>query len=521
MKEIGRVNRLSAAQLWCIGPGSGEAALGSLVRVGSVYGTVSGQQQIRDGQHEATIDFLGEVTGDQFRLGVSAYPRLGDPVAAAEHGDYDLVYTRKGLHLGVLAQDPSRPAGISPEALLAKHFAVLGASGSGKSCAVALLLRALLQHSPHGHVVVLDPHAEYATAFPDLAVVFDTSTLTLPIWMMDFEETAALLVRPGPDADAQVAILKEVLLEARRRFAGDQASAALTVDTPAPYRTGDLLRLLDAAMGRLERPDGTTPYLRLKARLEALQADRRFSFMFSSNSIVVRDTLSEVVASLLRIPGNRRPMSIVDLSGLPSDVTDLVVSLIARMVFSVALWGERELVPPVLLVCEEAHRYVPADPRLGFGATRRALERIAKEGRKYGISLGLVTQRPSELSSAILSQCGTLVGLRLNHRDDLAVMAAALPDSARGLLDALPCLRQQDAVVVGEAVQVPTRIRLDQLGDQHQPRSHNADFLGNWGRQGEAGFVDDTVLRWRRQGRSEADDGGRRRPGPPGPKAAG
>lgn len=530
MLSVGVVIALSASQITCLGLVDGDGPeIGQLVRVRApgiiIYGSVN-RLSIDAGdlrRRTAVVDLLGEYSDGSFQRGVSVYPSLGAEVVVAPPEDYDIVYSRPAraaVRIGALAMDASRSAYIVTDDLLTKHFAILGATGSGKSCTVALVLRALLQSNPFGHVVVLDPHAEYSSAFPDMAMVFDTARLNLPIWMMDFEETSALLVRSGSpqEAESQLAILKESLLEARRRYVGDGVAAAyVTVDTPVPYRPGDLIRILDTAMGKLDKPDNSIPYLRLKSRLESLLADQRYAFMFGGG-YVVRDALAEVISSLLRIPTEGRPMSIIDLSGVPAEVTDIVVSMLTRMIFDFALWSDRGQMPPVLLVCEEAHRYVPADATRGFASTRRALERIAKEGRKYGVALGLVTQRPSELSPSILSQCGTLFALRMGNERDLAIVSATLPDNARGLVDALPALRRQDALVVGEGVSVPVRVHLDFLPPEFRPRSSSAKFAQAWSSEtGDVGFVEDGVNRWRRQGRVSAEA----KPDPAPPRGAG
>ncbi len=180
----------------------------------------------------------------------------------------------------------------------------------------------------------------------------------------------------------------------------------------------------------------------------------------------------------------------------------MVVSLLSRVIFDFALWSAKPLSVPVLLVCEEAHRYIPQQPGGGFEATRVALSRIAKEGRKYGVSLCLVTQRPSELSPSVLSQCGTIFALRMGNDRDQEFVVRALPETARSLVGVLPGLRVQEAIVVGEGVTVPTRVRLDDLDPRHQPRSESASFAATWqlDREG-AGFVAHTIQRWRLQQR--------------------
>jgi DNA helicase HerA-like ATPase len=250
-------------------------------------------------------------------------------------------------------------------------------------------------------------------------------------------------------------------------------------------------------MSKLDRPDIAIPYLRLQARIQALKDDTRFSFMFSG--LDVRDNMTDILSRILRIPVNGKPMTILDLSGVPSEIIDVVVSMLCRTVFDFALWNTGGKAVPVLLVCEEAHRYVAADDT-GFGPTKKVMSRIAKEGRKYGVSLCLVTQRPSELSLDILSQCNTLFVLRMSNGPDQEFVRHAVPESGLGLMNALPALRMQEAVVVGEGVTIPMRIRFDDLEPEHQPRSGVASFSESWRDPEEAAHsIAATVERWRHQ----------------------
>jgi hypothetical protein len=282
----------------------------------------------------------------------------------------------------------------------------------------------------------------------------------------------------------------------------DLTALSVTVDTPVPFKASDLLQLIDEAMGKLDNPDSSAPYLRLRTRLESLRYDRRFAFMFS-DWLVTRDTLAQIVGRLLRIPVDKKPLTIIDLSGVPAEIADVVVSMLCRLTFDFALWSEREQMPPVLLVCEEAHRYVPASTDVGFAATGRAITRLAREGRKYGISLALITQLPSELSSQALSQCGTVFALRLGHYLDHRFMRTALPDAARGMLAALPSMRTQEAIVFGEGVPLPMHIRFDKLPPDRCPRSDSAAFSKAWQADGAGtDFLKEGIRRWRTQSRA-------------------
>ena len=497
-----------------------EIRIGAMVKVRSahleVIGTISAIQVESSGTPPRSVfvvDLLGEIVPSvddrpRFRRGVSRHPISGTPVRAASEADLTTVYTRpyiSNVSIGSLYHDPRRPAYVMVDELLAKNFAVLGATGSGKSCAVTLILSAILVNHPNAHIVLLDPHDEYGAAFGELAEVVNVDNLQLPFWLLDFEEAVAVLVRGGTaqEQEAQAIILKDAITRARRSFATeDLASAAITVDTPVPFKASDLLRFIDDAMGRLDNPDRSAPYLRLRTHLESLRYDRRFAFMFS-DWLVTRDTLSRIVGRLLRIPVSGKPLTIIDLSGIPSEIADVIVSLACRLTFDFALWSERNRMPPVLLVCEEAHRYVPAAPGIGFAATARAVTRLAREGRKYGISLGLITQLPSELSAQALSQCGTVFALRLGHYLDQRFMETALPDAARGMLALLPSMRTQEAIAFGEGVPLPMHIRFDDLPPERRPRSDSAKFSEAWqADSADAEFLNEGIRRWRQQSRS-------------------
>ena len=488
--------------------------IGSMIKVQSadldVVGTISAAELDSAASILLIIDLLGEIGSlsegrRQFHRGVSCHPIPGAPVRAAAAADLAAVYTRPSaanVSVGSLFHDAARPAFVLIDELLAKNFAVLGATGSGKSCAVTLMLSAVLADHPNAHIIVLDPHNEYASAFGERAELFNVDNLQLPLWLLDFEEAVGVLVRGGTvqEQETQAIILKEAIIRARRRHWSD-AATSITVDTPLPFAAADLLRFIDEAMGKLDNPNTSAPYLRLRTRLESLRTDRRFAFLFS-DSVAVRDTLSRTVGRLMRIPVDSKPLTIIDLSGVPSEITDVVVSLICRLTFNLALWSDRERLPPILLVCEEAHRFVPASEPIGFGATSRAITRIAREGRKYGVSLALISQTPSELSGQVLSQCGTVFAMRLGHYLDQTLTSTSWPDAARGMLEALPSMRTQEAIAFGEGVALPVRIRFDDLPQDRRPRSESAKFSRAW--RSESGgneLLDEGIRCWREQRR--------------------
>jgi len=478
--------------------------------VGEVVGTISAVrlEPASPSGRVLVVDLLGEIFhaeygGSHFLRGVSNHPAPGTPVICASNAELATVYvpsSRSSIQVGTLYNDSTQPAFLMVNELLTKHFALLGATGAGKSCALTLILSSMLDKHPNAHVILLDPHNEYPSAFPDLAETVNVDNLQLPFWLFDFEEACRVLIRGGSEQEqeSQAMILKDVITAARAEFAGD-VSFPITVDTPVPYLTSDLLNFLNRQMGKLDKPDSAAPYLRLKTRFESLRADPRFKFMFS-DTFGAPDRLSEVVGRLLRIPVSGKPLTIVDLSGVPTEIADVVVSLLCRLLFDFAVWSERDRMPPVLLVCEEAHRYVPEDANIGFAATARAITRLAKEGRKYGVSLALISQRPSELASAALSQCGTLFAMRMGNELDQEFVAKVIPYAARAMLTALPGLPTQQAIISGEGVPLTMRIRFADLPEDRRPRSEGAEFSDAWQRDsaGEE-FRDEAVWRWRQQ----------------------
>jgi DNA helicase HerA-like ATPase len=438
-----------------------------------------------------------------FARGVSIYPGLGAEIFTTTARELGFVYARphaSNVKIGTIHQDRTLPAFVLTDEMLGKHFAVLGTTGSGKSCSVALILRSVLEKHPAGHTLLLDPHNEYSRAFGDQAEIVSPTNLDFPYWLLNFDEIKSLMVsRRGDTSEAEASILKEAVVEAKRRFQeNDDDLNHITVDTPTPYRLGEVLKIIDSTRGELDNPENSVPYLRLMARIEALRADRRLDFMFSGH--MVRDNMAEIISQLLRIPVRGKPITILDISGLPAEIVDVVVSVLCRMIFDFAMWSDRADGQPVLLVCEEAHRYAPQDEALGFGPTKMAISRIAKEGRKYGVSLCLVSQRPSELSTSILSQCNTLFALRMSNERDHEYVRNALPDSAHGLIAALPSLRTQEAIAVGEGVTVPMRLRFDDLEERFRPMSGTANFSSAWQNdEQDETFIEKVIDRWRRQ----------------------
>ena len=485
------------------------------MRVGATWLIASVRSMTLDRQNSgiiiADIDFLGEGDQDQrmggicrFRRGVTHYPPPGTEIFPLSSEDMRQIYAaddRPHVQIGTVFPTADTRAALYVDAMLGKHFALLGSTGTGKSTSAALILHRICDLSPEGHIVMIDPHGEYGAAFAQNGAVFDVGNLALPYWLMNFEEHCEVFVTSsGSDRTVDCDILAKCLLAARQKNRLAESIGRLTVDSPVPYLLSDLTNILQNEMGKLDKGTGALPYMRLKTKIEEIKSDPRYSFMFSG--MLVADTMQEFIAKIFRLPANGKPISIIDVSAMPSDITSVVVSVLSRLVFDYAIWARDEPQRPLLLVCEEAHRYIPSST-IGTGqAVRRILERIAKEGRKYGVSLGLITQRPSDLAEGVLSQCGTIISMRLNNDRDQAFVKAAMPEGARGFLDSIPALRNREAIICGEGVAVPIRVSLDNLEEARRPASGDPSFTQQWRQTGgEADILDRTITRWRSQGR--------------------
>jgi len=423
------------------------------------------------------IELVGEVfeAGEgrlRFHRGIASYPWLGAPAHRIRTEDLRAVFDlgeRRGVEIGRVSQDETIPAAVSIDDMLAKHFAVVGTTGVGKSSSVSLLVRKAVESKPDLRVLVLDPHNEYAHAFRDMSITLDVNTLDLPVWLFRFDELVDVIYRGRPAPDAESDLLRELVPLAKSQFAAYNAISLtagsllkkqsdgllFSLDSPSPYRLLDLLGLLDEMMGKLD-PRHDRYHMRvLKGRLEALATDPRYRFMFGKGA--TEDNLESIIGRIFRLPHDGLRVTVLQLAGLPSEVLNAVVSVLSRLSFEIAMWSTGGF--EVLLLCEEAHRYVPQDPKLGFAPTRQAIARIAKEGRKYGCSIGVVTQRPSELDPTILSQCSTVFAMRLSNDRDQELIRSAISDSSASQISFLSAIGNREAIAFGEGVATPMRMK--------------------------------------------------------------
>jgi len=462
----------------------------------------------------ASVDLLGEILGSadrqKFQRGVTNYPTIGDSVELINSQELRTIYAPSGsdqINIGTLQQDPSVIAYVDIEEMLSKHFAVLGSTGVGKSTGVSLLLNEILKSRPTLRIFLLDVHNEYGRCFGDRALVLNPRNLKLPFWLFNFEEIVDVLFAGRPGVPDELDILAEVIPVAKAIYTqyqntdrmglkrADPKQGGYTLDTPVPYRLVDLISLIDERMGKLENRSSRIIYHKLISRIETVRNDPRYAFMFD-NANVGGDTMSEVISHLFRLPSQGRPMTVMQLAGFPAEVIDSVVSVLCRMAFDFGLWSDG--VSPMLFVCEEAHRYASADRNVGFGPTRKAVSRIAKEGRKYGVYLGLITQRPAELDATIISQCNTLFTMRLANERDQALLRSAVSDAAANLLSFVPSLGTREVLAFGEGVALPTRLRFKEVPVHQLPRGEATISTVPSATSGhDMHFVSAVLERWR------------------------
>jgi hypothetical protein len=440
-----------------------------------------------EGYHAvASVDLMGEIIGGdvageaRFLRGVTSYPAIGDAAMVLGTPELRMIYKvdkSGGVELGCLQQDTVVKAYANIHDMISKHFAILGTTGVGKSSGLASLLRQILAVRPDLRIFLLDGHNEYGHCFGDNALVINPTNLKLPFWLFTFEELLEVIFSGRAGGDEEVEILAELIPVAKALYhqsregsaskRSDSGAADYSIDTPVPYRLKDLLALIDERMGKLENRSSRINHHRLLTRIEAVINDPRYGFMFT-NANVGGDTMAEILRHLFRWRPDGKPMTVMQLAGIPSEIVDAVVSVLCRMAFDFGLWSNGAF--PLLFVCEEAHRYVSSDRTLGFQPTRRALSRIAKEGRKYKVFLGLVTQRPAEIDANIVSQCSTLFAMRIANDRDQQLLLAAASDAATNLLRFLPSLGPREALAFGAGIPMPTLFTFPELPEAFIPR---------------------------------------------------
>jgi len=462
---------------------------------------------------------LGEVTADgRFSRGVGRYPPLGTPVYMAESAQLDAMFDsvrRFGLHLGRLSQRAELRVFVEPNLLFNRHLAILGQSGSGKSWAVSSLLQRTVKLMPKAHIVLLDLHGEYGwrdaagqfhSAFPvDMVRHVDARGLEIPYWLLTYGELVDLLIdRTDPNASLQISFMREVLHALRKKGNQDLGIDRLSVDSPVYFSLKEMyVHFKQANEQQFDFGKTNGPLFgafdEFLVRFQAMFNDSRYDFLFRPRRRTKSRDLEGLLRDFIGLGEPKRQITVIDMSPVPHDVRPTVSSQIGRLAFEFNYWNPRRREFPILLVCEEAHQYIPRDADAQHEGSRREMERIAKEGRKYGVGLCVVSQRPTELSETVLSQCSNFICLRTTNPQDQQYIRKLMPEGEQDLADVLTTLRRGEALGVGEAIPLPTRLQL--YPPDPAPASSDAPVAESW-RSGPddldvAGIVD----RWWRQER--------------------
>ncbi len=448
----------------------------------------------------------------EFERGVSAYPTTGAEVHAISKGDLARIFRRfkdRGYDVGVYSSSRELRVYLDPSPLFGRHCAIVGQTGSGKSWTVTSLIQKAVRLMPRAHVILLDLHGEYRNAFStDMARVIDAVDLELPYWLMTYSELSDLLIdRTEFSAHNQVAFFRDTLNTLKQDEGSRLGLSRTTVDTPVFFSLEALYegikaenqRMVPGSSGRPVKGPLHGDFDRFLMRLDSRLNDVRYNFLLKPQVRKSSASLEGLLRDFVGLGEPRRAVTIIDLSRVPFDVRPTVTAQIGRLAFEFNYWNPKYTVFPLLLICEEAHGYIRREADAQFEGARKSMERIAKEGRKYGVGLIVVSQRPHELSETVLSQCGTFVCLRMTNPDDQEYIKKLVPEAERDLINILAGLRRGEAMILGEAAALPTRVIFDP--PDPAPRSDDVNFYKQWREGPDDLDVRQIVDRWRRQGR--------------------
>jgi uncharacterized protein len=502
------------------------------------------------------IELVGEAIGTRFERGLSQHPNINDSVHLVTEADLIRIYGGAAddqVVVGGLSSAENIQVRLSLDSLVTRHSAILGSTGSGKSTTVASLIRSIVSKNENGigapgaRILLLDIHGEYCEALSDLARVFSATpqpgeeNLVVPFWALEAGEILEFIA--GPLNENQSSAFTDKIQELKEERLNESALVglelnSLTVDSPVPFSLNrlwyDLIdfemttysgaqrevrELVDKGNAKTLTPPrykphamgSAGPFMNTAARgirrqlnlIRSRLLDRRFDFLLHPGDFepdMKGETKKDLDSLLQGWLGHDRPITILDLSGVPSSVLIRLIGSILRIIYEALYWSREKteggVLRPLLVVMEEAHRYLSESEG---NVALDMVKRIAKEGRKYGVGAMIVSQRPAEIDETVLSQCGTVIALRLSNPVDRARVKGALPDNLAGLMDLLPVLRTGEAIITGEAARLPVRCRVTLPLENHQPRSKDPKVSEAWAFRRRAESYDRVVASWRAQ----------------------
>lgn len=490
------------------------------------------------GSRFLSIQLVGEKIGDsEFDKGVGTYPTINDEVHLVTEEDLFDIYGQKNdekIEIGKHSSSENLSVYVDLHKLILRHCAILGSTGSGKSNTTVSILKAILNDYAGSRIILVDPHGEYSSAFPDAKVfkINDTSNpLYIPFWLMNFDELAFFLVgaKPTDDQKIEYRMFRELITTYKKENfelkSGEVNPNFITADSPIPFNVrkvwyemnwwlnatfdkpnkddqirdvakvtneGDYENLTPAKfepydMGsRVPYKSKHQEYYAYEKKILTRLKDSRFDFLFNPGDYKDENSAKDLHDLLNDWIGSEKKLTILDLSGVPFEVLDITIGLITRFIYDSMFWGRNESYTgknrPLLLAFEEAHTYLNKDNNSSY--SKRAVEKIFKEGRKFGLGALIISQRPSEISETILAQIGTLIALRLTNTSDQSIVKSYAPDNLNSLIDLLPSLRIGEAVVVGESIEIPSRVRIKL--NSPRPTSDDPKLIECWSKQYDA-----------------------------------
>jgi len=467
--------------------------------------------------HKLRLTPLGQFSRDGgFERGINHYPTTGAELNIVSSWHLERIfsdYSEAYYKVGKLSAFDSIDVFLDSSSFFGRHAAILGQTGSGKSWTVTSLIQSALRYMPNAHIIIMDLHGEYGTKqtnalasspFPASKVrCMDALDLEIPYWLLTYSDLAELFVTPDEThASSQLAFLRGALYELRVDSNKDAGLGHITVDSPVYFSLEELRDKFEAAnqettdFGRSQGPL-YGKFDQLLVRMHGMMNDTRYDFMLNPRLRTSTETLVDLMRDFVGLGDPKANVTVLNLSAVPHDVAPAVTAMIGRLAFEFNFWNPKCLEFPIWLVCEEAQQYIPREGGTRFKEARRTMEHISKAGRKYGVGLCVVSQRPAEVSETVLAQCGTFLCLRIANPDDQEYLRAMVPDAARGTFSALTSLARGEVVAMGAAVPMPVRFQMNLPNPP--PNSQDVDFAEKWSKGGEEIDVAQLVSNWHRQ----------------------
>jgi hypothetical protein len=462
---------------------------------------------------------VGELKVDgHFDRGITHFPTVGAELHLVSAWTLEKVFSDhgdSGYKVGKLSANDSIDIYIDAANFFGRHVAILGQTGSGKSWTVTSLIQSALREMPNAHIILMDMHGEYGnkkygelatSPFPhDKVRCLDAQELEIPYWLLSYSELVELFVSPDdPNAALQISFLRSELIRLKAEGNTSVNVGHITVDSPVYFSLDELI------MAFRDSNERTTDFGKKKSathgkfdqflvRIESLVNDSRYAFMFAPVKRTSTSTMVGLIEDFVGLGNPKAAITVLDLSSVPFDIAPMVTAQVGRLAYEFNFWNPKCQEFPIFLICEEAHEYIPRGDHPRYKEARRSLERISKAGRKYGVGLCIVSQRPHELSETVLAQCGTFICLRISNPDDQSYVRALVPDSATGTFAALTSLARGEVIIMGDAVPMPVRLQVDRPSPP--PNAQDIDYGEKWKEGVEDISVEKLVNRWHTQQR--------------------